>query len=98
MLPCIDKEGDDGLFAKRLGGLQPVQTFDEHEARAVWPYYSLEATSAGNCDGAPESRVSPGRIGLERSDGCGPSVETTLLCPPIVRAINRFTGQPASIN
>jgi hypothetical protein len=38
MLPRIDKEGDDGLLAKRLGGLQPVQTFDEHEARAVWPY------------------------------------------------------------
>ena len=37
MLPCIDKEGDNGLFAKRLGGLQPVQTFDEHEARAVRP-------------------------------------------------------------
>jgi hypothetical protein len=36
VLPRIDKEGDDGLFAKRLGGLQPVQTFDEHEARAVW--------------------------------------------------------------
>jgi hypothetical protein len=38
MLPRIDKEGDDGFFAKRLGGLQPVQTFDEHEARAVWPH------------------------------------------------------------
>ena len=35
VLPRIDKERDDGLFAKRLGGLQPVQTLDEYEARAV---------------------------------------------------------------
>ena len=35
VLPRIDKEGDDGLFAKRLGGLQPVQTLNKYEARAV---------------------------------------------------------------
>ena len=29
VLPRIDKEGDDGLFAKRLGGLQPVQTLNK---------------------------------------------------------------------
>jgi hypothetical protein len=28
VLPCIDKEGDNGLFAKRLGGLQPMQTLN----------------------------------------------------------------------
>ena len=38
MLPRIDKEGDDGFFAKRLGGLQLVQTLNKHEARAVRPY------------------------------------------------------------
>ena len=38
MLPRIDKKRDDGLFAKRLGGLQPVQTLNEYEARAVRSY------------------------------------------------------------
>jgi len=38
MLPRIDKKRDDGLFAKRLGGLQPVQTLNQYEARAVRPY------------------------------------------------------------
>ena len=38
MLPRIHKEGDDGFFAKRLGGLQPVQTLNKDEARAVRPY------------------------------------------------------------
>ena len=37
MLPCIDKEGDNGLFAERLGGLQSVQTLDKYEARPVRP-------------------------------------------------------------
>jgi hypothetical protein len=31
VLPRIHKEGDDGSFAKRLGGLQPVQTLNEYE-------------------------------------------------------------------
>jgi hypothetical protein len=38
VLPCIDKEGDDGLSAKRFGGLWPVQTPNKHEAPAVRPY------------------------------------------------------------
>ena len=38
VLPRIDKEADDGRFAKRLSGLQPVQTLNEHEAGAVHPY------------------------------------------------------------
>jgi hypothetical protein len=38
MLPRIDKKRDDGLFAKRLGGLQPVQTLYEYEARVVRSY------------------------------------------------------------
>ena len=38
VLPRIDKERNDGLLAKRLGGLQPVQTLNKHEARAVRPY------------------------------------------------------------
>jgi hypothetical protein len=38
VLPRIYKEGDDGLFAKRLGSLQPVQALNEYEARAVRPY------------------------------------------------------------
>ena len=33
VLPRIDKEGDGGLFAKRLGGLQPVQTLNKYDAR-----------------------------------------------------------------
>jgi hypothetical protein len=37
-LPCIDKEGDNCLFAKRFGGLSPVQTLNKHEAPAVRPY------------------------------------------------------------
>ena len=38
VLPCIDKEADDGLFAERLGGLEAMQTLDEYEAGAVHPY------------------------------------------------------------
>ena len=38
VLPRIDEEGDDGLFAECLGSLQPVQTFYKYEARAVRPY------------------------------------------------------------
>src|SRR6476660_9205255 len=38
VLPRIHKEGVDGLFAKRLSGLQPVQTLNEYEARAVRSY------------------------------------------------------------
>ena len=38
VLRRINKEADDGLFAERLGGLQPVQTLNEYEARAVRPY------------------------------------------------------------
>jgi hypothetical protein len=34
----IDKKRENSFFTERLGGLKPVQTFDEHEARAVWPY------------------------------------------------------------
>jgi len=35
MLPRVDAEADDRLFAQRLGGFQPVQTFDQNEARAI---------------------------------------------------------------
>ena len=38
VLPRIYKERDDGLFAKRLCGLQPVQTLNEYQARAVPSY------------------------------------------------------------
>ena len=38
VFPCIDKERDNGLFAKSFGCFQPVQTFDKYEARAVRPY------------------------------------------------------------
>ena len=37
-LPCIDKEGDNGLFAKRFGRLQPMQTLYKYKARAIHPY------------------------------------------------------------
>jgi hypothetical protein len=37
VLPCIDKERDNGLFAKSFGCFQSVQTFDKYEARAVRP-------------------------------------------------------------
>jgi len=35
VLPRLDKEGGDSLFAKRFGGLQPVQTLNKYEARAA---------------------------------------------------------------
>jgi hypothetical protein len=35
VLSRIDKEADDGRFAKRPSGLQPVQTLNEYEAGAV---------------------------------------------------------------
>ena len=38
VLPRIDKEADDGLFAERLGGFEAMQTLNEYEARAVRPY------------------------------------------------------------
>jgi hypothetical protein len=38
VLPRIDKEGDDGLFAKRFGGLQSVQTLYKYKARSIRPY------------------------------------------------------------
>jgi len=38
VLPCIDKERNNGLFAKRFGGFQAVQTLNKHEARAISPY------------------------------------------------------------
>jgi hypothetical protein len=38
VLPRIDKEAHNGLFAKRLGGLQAVQTFNEYKPLAVRPY------------------------------------------------------------
>ncbi len=37
MLPRIDKERDNGLFAKSFGCFQPVQTLDKYEAPAVRP-------------------------------------------------------------
>ena len=37
VLPCIDKERDNGLFAKSFGCFQPVQTLNKHEAHAVRP-------------------------------------------------------------
>ena len=37
VLPGIDEEADDGRFAKRLSGLQAVQTLNEYEAGAVHP-------------------------------------------------------------
>ena len=37
VLPRIDKERDNGLFAKRFGGFQAVQTLNKHEAHAVRP-------------------------------------------------------------
>ena len=33
VFPCIDKERDNGLFAKSFGCFQPVRTFDKYEAR-----------------------------------------------------------------
>ena len=55
VLPGVDSETDDGRLAQRLGGFQPVQALDQHEARAVgrtrigvcWP--SLSMLSAISC-------------------------------------------------
>jgi hypothetical protein len=38
VLPCIDKEGDYGLFTKRFGSLQSMQTFYKYKARSIRPY------------------------------------------------------------
>jgi len=38
VLARVDTKADDGFLAERLGGLQPVQPLDQHEARAVRPY------------------------------------------------------------
>ena len=55
VLPRIDKEADDGRFAKRLSGLQPVQTLNEYEAGAV-PL--LGSATAGPCrECSPQSRL-----------------------------------------
>ncbi len=45
MLSRIDKEGDYGLFAKRFGSLQSVQTFYKYKAHSIRPYsdWHLEA-------------------------------------------------------
>jgi hypothetical protein len=48
VLPRIDKKRNDGLFAKSFGGLQPVQTLNKYEARAVWPYLGLLQTLVEN--------------------------------------------------
>src|SRR5690242_8988477 len=37
VLPCINKECDDGLFTKSFGSFQPVQTLNKHKARTVRP-------------------------------------------------------------
>ena len=42
-LRCIDKECGDSLFAKSFGGLQPVQTLNKYEARAVRPHSDRRA-------------------------------------------------------
>jgi hypothetical protein len=56
VLSSVDKEGGDSLFAKSFGGLQPVQTLNKYEARAVWPYLGL--TPADPCRECwPRSRL-----------------------------------------
>ena len=50
VLPRVDKEADDGRFAKRLSGLQPVQTLNEYEAGAP-----STLTGIGDC--RPLSRM-----------------------------------------
>ena len=73
MLPCIDKEGDNGLFAERLGGLQSVQTLHKYEARPVRP----------NKDRRPQALVENARRDLvysllfERSTSLGRNVDVS---------------------
>src|SRR4249920_652921 len=38
VLPGVDAEANDGPFPQCLGGLQPMQAFDKHKARAVRPH------------------------------------------------------------
>jgi hypothetical protein len=38
VFPRGDKKADDSFFPERLGGLQPVQTLNQHKARAVGPH------------------------------------------------------------
>ena len=38
VFPRGDKEADDSFFAECLGGLQTMQTLNQHKARAVRPH------------------------------------------------------------
>jgi hypothetical protein len=38
VFPCGNQKAHDSFFAERLGGLQPVQTLNQHKARAVRPH------------------------------------------------------------
>jgi hypothetical protein len=69
----IDKEADDGLFAKRLSGLQPVQTLNEYEARAVHPYQDrrLQALVENACRDLFYSLLFEGGTPLNRNVDVG---------------------------
>jgi hypothetical protein len=38
MLPRVDKETENSFFTERFSGLQPMQTFNQHEPSAILPY------------------------------------------------------------
>jgi hypothetical protein len=73
MLPRVDKKRDDGLFAKRLGGLQPVQTLNKYEARAVGPDQDrrLQTLVENTCRDLVYSLLFEGRTALDRNVDVG---------------------------
>jgi hypothetical protein len=48
VLPCIDKETENSFFAKRFGGFQPMQAFNEHEPSAIRPYQYRRSSLFGS--------------------------------------------------
>jgi hypothetical protein len=73
VFPRIDKEGDDGLFAKRFGGLEPVQTLNKYEARAVGPDQDrrLQTLVENTCRDLVYSLLFEGRAALDRNVDVG---------------------------
>ena len=69
MLWRINKEGGDSRFPERFGGLQPVQTLNKYEARAVGSYSNrcLEALVENARRDLVYSLLFKGRSPLDRN-------------------------------
>ena len=102
MLPRIDKKRDDSLFAKRLGGLQPVQTLNEYEARAVRPDQDRRLQTLVENAGRDlvYSFLFEGRTTLDRNVDVSDwddlrFIMSTKACQPQLRLISDYLGSRA---